>query len=224
MESISRTRGYETLGDRRGTADACWRLAATLQQEGDYRAALALSERAYALFHEIDDQHSLVNVARHMAYSNELLGDRGRARALYEENLHRARTLDNEYIEASSLGSLAMNAAGDGRTKEALSLTKEHLPIAMHFGSIAVAEAFCRVAFVLAHAGRSDSAAQAFAYSEALLDEMGAGDTFWVRRENRTTEARIRETIDDEAFAQAWDEGQALTLDEAVALALESLG
>jgi hypothetical protein len=93
----------------------------------------------------------------------------------------------------------------------------------MHFGSVAIAEAFCRVAFVLAHAGRADSAAQTFAYSEALLDEMGAGDTFWVRRENRNTEATIRETLDDAAFAAAWEEGQALTADEAIALALASL-
>ena len=215
---------YETLGDRRGTADACWRLGATFMQGGDYRADLALCERAYALFTEVDDQHSLVNVARHMAYCSELLGERERARTLYEENLRRGLRLENELIEAASLGALAMLAAQEGRTQESLSLGKEHLPIAMRLSNINIVEAFCRVASILAHASRAGPAAQTLAYSERLLDEMGAGDTFWVRRENRTTEARIRETIDDEAFAQAWDEGQALTLDEAVALALESLG
>ena len=214
---------YETLGNRRGTADACWRLGATFMQGGDYRADLALCERAYALFTEVDDQHSLVNVARHMAYCSELLGERERARTLYEENLRRGLRLENELIEAASLGALAMLAAQDGRTQESLSLGKEHLPIAMRLSNINIVEAFCRVASILAHASRAGPAAQTLAYSERLLDEMGAGDTFWVRRENRTTEARIRETIDDEAVAQAWDEGQELTLDEAVALALESL-
>ncbi|MDH4177166.1 MAG: hypothetical protein OEW31_11820 [Thermoleophilia bacterium] len=33
----------------------------------------------------------------------------------------------------------------------------------------------------------------------------------------------IRAQLDDDALAEAWEEGQALTLDEAVALALDSV-
>ncbi len=214
---------FEMLGERRGAADALWRIAATFQQETDYGAALAFSERAYTLFDEVGDQHSLLNVSRHMAYSSELLGDHERARALYEENLYRARLLKNEYIETASLGALAMLAAQHHRVDDARALAMEHLPAATHQGTMATAEAFCRVAFILARADQAHASAQALACSEARLDEMGAGDSFWVRRENSGTTAQIRETLDHDAFAEAWEQGRTMTLEEAIAGALDSL-
>jgi hypothetical protein len=39
---------------------------------------------------------------------------------------------------------------------------------------------------------------------------------------NDATLTAIRTQLDETAFAEAWEEGGALTLDEAVALALES--
>ena len=106
---------------------------------------------------------------------------------------------------------------------DARSLAKEHLPAAARQGTGAAAEAFCRVAFILSRSGQAHASAQALACSEALLDEMGAGDSYWVRRENRGTVAHIRETLDGDAFAEAWEQGRALTLDEAIAFALDSL-
>ncbi len=214
---------YEALGDKQGQADAWWRLGANFMHEGDYRADLALCERAYGLFTEVDDEESLVNVARHMAYCSELLGDRERAGALYAENLRRARSLGNEKIEAASLGALAMLAAEDGRTQESLVLAREHLPIAMGLTNHEVTEAFCRVASILAHANRAEPAARSLGYSEALLDEMGAGDTSWVRSENRSTEALIRKMLERDAFAVAWERGRELTVDEARELAIGAL-
>ena len=87
----------------------------------------------------------------------------------------------------------------------------------------ATAEAFCRVAFILSHSGQAQASAQALSRSEALLDEMGAGGSYWVRRENRGTVSKIRETLDSDAFAEALEQGRAFTLDEAIASALDSL-
>ena len=52
---------------------------------------------------------------------------------------------------------------------------------------------------------------------------MGAGGSYWVRRENRGTVVQVRETLDGDAFAEAWEQGRAFTLDEAIAFALDSL-
>ena len=44
----------------------------------------------------------------------------------------------------------------------------------------------------------------------------------WVAKMNEETLGVIRSQLDDAAFAEAWEEGRALTIDEAVALALDS--
>jgi hypothetical protein len=40
---------------------------------------------------------------------------------------------------------------------------------------------------------------------------------------NAETLTKIRAHLDEAAFAEAWEQGQALTVDEAAALALDSL-
>jgi hypothetical protein len=40
---------------------------------------------------------------------------------------------------------------------------------------------------------------------------------------NKETLAAIRARLDESAFAEAWEQGQVLTIDEAVVLALESI-
>ena len=44
----------------------------------------------------------------------------------------------------------------------------------------------------------------------------------WAAKINEETLTTIRTQLDEAAFAEAWEQGRALTLDEAVALALES--
>ena len=71
--------------------------------------------------------------------------------------------------------------------------------------------------------GANESATLALSCSEALFEEIGVGDTNWARRQNRNTEASLRETLDDDGFAEAWEQGCALMHDEAVSLALDAL-
>jgi hypothetical protein len=45
----------------------------------------------------------------------------------------------------------------------------------------------------------------------------------WLEKINNETLAVIHTQLDEAAFAAAWEQGRALTLDEAVALALDSV-
>ena len=49
---------------------------------------------------------------------------------------------------------------------------------------------------------------------------MGVGAEPWVAEMNEMTLNTIRTQLDEAAFAEAWEQGRALTVDEAVALAL----
>jgi hypothetical protein len=85
------------------------------------------------------------------------------------------------------------------------------------------AENACRFARALVAAGSPAIAARLLASAEALQEEIGAGRGQWLVEMNERTLRAIRAELDDAAFTEAWEQGRALTVDEAVALAADSL-
>ena len=82
------------------------------------------------------------------------------------------------------------------------------------------ASALARFASVLARAGRPEIAARLLTRADALHDEVGFAVEPWIARMNKQTRVDIRTQIDEPAVAQAREQGRALTVDDAVALAL----
>ena len=81
----------------------------------------------------------------------------------------------------------------------------------------------CRAARAAAALGSAETAARILAGAEILREEIGAGWAYWVVEMNDVTLGDIRARLDEAAFAEAWEQGGRLTVDEAVALALDSL-
>lgn len=214
---------YRTFADRSGTADALRRLAPGSGQDFDYLTARPLLEEALELFRDLDDQDSAIGVARQLAFGHLQLGDWERARALYAENLARARELENTLVEAQSLGALALIAADQGEAEEALSRATEHLQIASDLGRFELAVALARVANVLAQLGRTGGAARTLSCAEALTEQIEAAEP-WVVGRNEQTRAIAREQLGEASFAEAYEQGRALTADDAIAVAFDALG
>jgi len=124
---------------------------------------------------------------------------------------------------ARSLGQLAAYAHAEGRIEDAISMLKESLRILHDLGDrLGIADDFGRLARTLAVAGRAEVAIRLVPCSEALYVETGRRAGSWTATRNEATLTMAHAQLDDAAFAEAWEQGQALTLDEAVALALES--
>jgi hypothetical protein len=121
------------------------------------------------------------------------------------------------------LGSLAMIAFEQGRVEDALALGKQNLLACRDLGSLqGIAQSLCRNAGTFSVLlGKADTAARLLSCFEALREQIGADA--WVARMNEQTLSAIRAQLDEGAFADAWEQGRALTVDEAVALALDSL-
>jgi len=150
------------------------------------------------------------------------LGDPERRRALHEDILRRARAQSNERVVALQLQQLASFARDDGRIQDALDMLKEGVRIDRDFGERDwVAVDLGAFAKTLVVAGRVERAATLLSASEALRAEIGGG-VAWLPDENEETRTAVLAQLDEAAFAEAWEEGQRLTLDEAVALALDS--
>ena len=214
---------HRALGDTWGTAHSLWALGYAHVEEGDPAGAQQLLEESVRLFHELGLQHVILFATRTLAWTYVELGDLEQARTMHEENLARARALQDTDSEADTLGALAGIALDEGRVEEAISLRKESLCTRRDpGGSLDTGVDLCGAARTLTFVGRGETAARLLACYEALCEEIGT-KVPWVARMNEETLAIIRTQLDEAAFAKAWKEGRTLTVDEAVALALDSL-
>ncbi|MEP7224290.1 MAG: tetratricopeptide repeat protein, partial [Actinomycetota bacterium] len=213
---------HRTLGDAWGTANSLWLLGYAHLEEGDPAGAQQLISESVRLFHELGHQHVTLFATRTLAWTYAELGDLEQARAMHEENLTRARALQNKHAQAGTLSSLASIALEQGRVENSISLRKENLCISRDLDPLDTGESLCGAARTLAFVGRGETAARLLAYYEALCEEIGT-NVPWVARMNEETLAAIRTQLDEAAFAQAWEQGRALTADAAFALALDSL-
>jgi predicted ATPase/class 3 adenylate cyclase len=215
---------HRELGNVWGTADAGEMLGLALADEGDFSSARQLFDDSAQLFREAGDEASALFATRLLGWMYEELGDHERARAVHEDNLGRARALADKQVEGQTLTALAYLALEQGRVPDALSMYKDALCIDRDRG-VLLQTAFDLVRFAraLALAGGADAdAARLLSCAEAMRDEIGAGTPPFLAKLIEEALVAIQTELDDAAFAAAWEEGKALTVDEAVALALDS--
>jgi hypothetical protein len=166
----------------------------------------------------------VVGATRSLAWAYHRGGELDRARELHEANLGEIRARGFVEREAGTLGSLAMIAFDQARHNDADVLARQSLIAAQEVGSLGlIAQSVCRVAQNLAFRGDSVTAARLLGWFEAQNDQIGVGEP-WVARMNERTIAVIKAQLDDAAFAEAWEEGRKLTLDAAAVQALDALG
>ena len=126
-------------------------------------------------------------------------------------------------MEAGSLAQLAIFARNDGQLEDAGSMLRVALRIDHDQGNVLdVAVNLGRLASVLALAERVGTAAQLLASSEALTLGLGASVASWAKARNEKTLTAIRRQLDEPALCEALERGRALTVDQAVGLAINT--
>jgi predicted ATPase len=214
---------HRVLGDPWGEAISRLGLGIVHAHEHDYEGAQRLFEAALEEFRQFDDDHYILLAMRVLAWMRFELGDLPRARALHEDVVRRARAIGNLRMQATSLGALGEYALREARIAEALPLLAECYRISRDLAEIAeVLVAVYRFAWALTILERPADAARVFSAAELSREEAGYSVFSWMEVENEQTLARIHSQLDDSTFSEAWEEGKRLTLDEAVALALET--
>jgi predicted ATPase/class 3 adenylate cyclase len=213
---------HRTLGDAWGAAYSVFMLGYIATEESDWAKARPLFEESLAAFREIGDDHYTLLASDGLAWMYFELGDPRRSQALHEDILQRARAQSDEVVVAVQLFQLATLAFDDGRNAEAREMLREALRINRdHDIPGGIVENLCIFASFLASEGRPEIAARVLSRAGVLRDEIG-GVSSWVGEMNEKTLATVRTQLGEAAFADAWEQGEALTVDEAIALALGS--
>jgi predicted ATPase/class 3 adenylate cyclase len=210
-------------GDAWGIARSTYMLGYAAIESGDFETAKPRFEETVRLMAELGYEEYVGLATFNLAWACEELGEREYAQSLAEENLRRARSINSPNLEAASLDSLAGFAHDDGRFEEALSMKRGALRLLRELGDVPhILDGLGRIANTHAHAARPRLAVELLSASLALHEEAGLAVPLYQERRNHEMLELLREQLDEAAFAEAWEQGRALTVDEAVSLALES--
>ena len=210
------------LGDKWGIAQSLISLGNAAYSQGDYEASRRLYEESLVIYRELGDKQGIAQSLNNLGIVAKEQGDYVSARALYEESLVIYRELGDKRGIAQSLHNLGSVAFSQGDYAAARTLHEESLAIKQELGDKqGIAQSLEAFAGLARAEAQPERAARAWAAAEALREEIGSPLTPNDREEYDRNVAAAREALDAEAFAAAWAEGRAMTLEQAIAYALK---
>jgi len=194
-------------------------------EAGDFSGSAPLLEESLELFDRIGDRHYALLSTFHLAWAYDELGDTARAKQMDTDGLRRAREEGNRRMEANFLDAVAGHLIEDGQPDEAWAMLRESLQIYLDIGEITkLPDCFGRVARAMAELPEPEAAVRLIARSLATYKEFGEAVPLYVARRFEKLVPSLRARLAEPAFDAAWQAGAAMTVDEAVALALQQPG
>jgi predicted ATPase/class 3 adenylate cyclase/Tfp pilus assembly protein PilF len=212
---------WRRLDDKRGMARALINLGFAALRAGDIRLAEARLEEALSL-------HRALNDIRGMGFALSGLGDVAvhegdyvRARRLVEESLELRRQAGNKWGIGVSLGILALIAMRQRDWQEAVAELGESLQVRREIGDKS-GSAWCleRLAEIAQTNGNPEKAARVFGAAAALRASVGSVMDPLDQSDYATNVLALRSALGDTRFDALLEKGGALTLEEAIAFAL----
>jgi predicted ATPase/class 3 adenylate cyclase len=210
------------LGSRGSIARSLNNLGNVALDQGDYAAARRLLEETLEITRELGDRWSIANSLNSLGDVAYAQADYPAALALHEECLAIMRELGERKGIASALSALGDVARQSGDFAAARELYKNSLVIQRELGDAAkIAESLEGLAAVGAALGVAPHAACIWGAAEGLREGIGSAPRPYERPNYDQHVAAARRRGDSAAFERAWQEGRALTLEQAIEFALE---
>jgi tetratricopeptide (TPR) repeat protein len=213
-------------GDARGIATSLDNLGRLARDQGDWERAASLHEESLMLMRELGDTCGIATTLDNLGLVAYGQGDHKRAAVLVAESLALRRELGDKMGIAYCLLNLGMTAHGLGDYGQATMLHAEGLLLARLLGETGATaqglEGLAHVAVTPANPQYAPRRATLLlAASATLRASMGLSlpPVEQARVEHAWNEART--ALGADAFA-IWAEGQALSVDEAIALAVQA--
>jgi predicted ATPase/class 3 adenylate cyclase len=213
------------LGDREAMASSLNNLGTVRYLQCDLASAREYYGRSIALSREIGDDRGLAGSLYNLGIVARDEGNLAEARALIEEQHEIAERIGDRSYVANSLLFLATIAVDQDDLTAARRFHAANLAIRREQGDRrSIAYSFEGLASLAAKAGEPLQAARAWGIAARLRDEIGAP---LPPSDRAGYDALVREGLaaaaDDAAFHEAWRQGLAMGLDEAIAYAQDTV-
>ena len=208
--------------DAWSTARALNALAVLVGYRDDFERAEALWEESLELGRKLGDSERVRAVLLNMGYARADRGDLELAGALFEEGLAMSRESKDPNANALALLCLGIVETRRGEYGRAKTLLEECLVLSRKLGGmVIVAEGLETLAEMAWASGGGPRAARLWGAADALRELTGSP---WMPLERRLHEpylADARTGMEEGDWRAAWEEGRAMTLEDAIAYALE---
>ncbi|GHO56409.1 LuxR C-terminal-related transcriptional regulator [Ktedonobacter robiniae] len=208
------------LGDRLQMAWALALLGYTMLRERS--AAMPLVEESLALFRELSHQPGMAQALNIMGEIARFSGDDDLARHAYEECLAVSQQTGETRRIVFMYNNLTYIALHEGEAGRARDLGRQGLQLARAINNrLQIATDLALLAGAVGTLGQPQQAARLLGASERTLERLGAFHQPNDKREIDGIIAAVRAQLDEETFQATWAQGRELTLEQAVAQALD---
>ena len=210
------------LGDRKGIGITVGNLGMIAADEGDFASAEVLHEESLAIARELGNRVGVVASLANLGIASDEQGDTAAARARFGECLAISRELGDQHAIAMTLHRLAMIHSRERDHAAAKVLYVESLMILRDLGLRGrIVYSLEELGTVTAALGSPVRAARMWGAEERLREEIGLPKP---PDELQHADQCIRDARaalgDDTAFDRAWQEGRAMTQEQAIEYAL----
>ncbi len=216
---------YKELGATWNIATALLNLGSIARNRGDYDRARSLYEESLALFRQERDKQRIALGLENLGELARWRGDFDMATALSGEALMLYRGVGDKQGMARVLQILGKVAQSQHNHGRATTLYKESLMLSREVGDkLGIAKCLEGLAGVAYAEQRPERAGRLYGAAEAQRKMIGVPLLPIDRSDHECMVASVRAALGAEAFAAAWNEGRAMTPEQAIehALALDA--
>ena len=211
------------LGDKKSMGMSFICLGSSRYFQGEFELGRESLEQSLALGREVGDKWLIATSLRVLGITVNQLGDYARAMELFEESLAVYREMGDKLGIAYLLRNMGLVPLNQGDYKRAAALCEESLALSQEMGdkwSMAWALEELGAVAILGK-GQPERAARLFGIAESLREEAGTSMPLSERALYDKSLATVREALDEKVLDAAWAKGRAMSLEEAIAYALE---
>jgi predicted ATPase/DNA-binding XRE family transcriptional regulator len=212
----------QELGDKQAIAASLSNLAAVSRHLGEADRARRFQEEGLALMRELGNKRGIATSLNNLGGAAWGQGDYATARLLFEESLALARELGHKSGVADGLCNLGEVLTAQDEYAGAYPLHVESLKMRQELGDrwgyAFSLEGFARLAYRQGEAAR---AARLYGAAEALRQAISSPLSPADYEKQVVIANDLRAQLGDTDFETAWSGGQAMPLEEALALALD---
>ena len=215
---------FREIGNKTWLAEITGALADLASIRGDHQEAIGLMEEGLALARNLDDKYGIAHLMLNLGDAARFQGDNDRAAQLYEETLTLSRKMDANNFVAYALYGKAEIARSRNDYVQARSLHQEALALRRRIGhTFGILYSLNALAELAVLQGQARQAVRLFSVIEALYKHWEPGQPPVERAKHDHAIAATRDQFDEATFNLLWAEGQMITMEQAIALALEEM-
>jgi predicted ATPase/class 3 adenylate cyclase/Tfp pilus assembly protein PilF len=213
---------YQELGNTWGRVLVLHSMGDATCDQGETARATTLYQEALMLSRQVGHGDLTALALSNLGYISQMQGDSAQAQALLEESVAWLRQTKHQGL-AWALYRLGMVASAQGDDVRATAVLREALILQQQSGLMkgVIVRSLERLAGLAARQQRPARAAQLFGAAETLREAIGAPLPPSERVDYDRDVAGARAQLDEATFAAAWAQGCAMTLEQAIELALD---